>query len=167
MPKILDKALRMGEARQFKQYARRVEAINRFEPELELLEDAELQEQFNELRARAAAGEDLDDLLPECFAITREAGRRTMQMRHFDVQLIGGMVIHSGAIAEMKTGEGKTLTATLAVVLNAIAGRGVHLVTVNDYLARRDAEWMSPIYNFLGLTVGILQIQMAYEPKRA
>jgi preprotein translocase subunit SecA len=167
MPKILDKALRMGEARQFKQYAKRVEAINRFEPELELLDDDELRAQFAEVRERAAAGEDLDELLPECFAITREAGKRTMGMRHFDVQLIGGMVIHSGAIAEMKTGEGKTLTATLAVVLNAIAGRGVHLVTVNDYLARRDAEWMSPIYTFLGLTVGILQNQMDYETKIA
>src|SRR3954470_8114018 len=167
MPRILDKALRLGEARQFKQYAKRVEAINRFEPELELLEDQEIKDQFAEVRQRAEDGEALDDLLPECFAITREAGRRTMGMRHFDVQLIGGMVIHSGAIAEMKTGEGKTLTATLAVVLNAIAGKGVHLVTVNDYLARRDAEWMSPIYHFLGLSVGILQNQMAYEPKRA
>src|SRR3954471_4220357 len=152
MPKILDKALRMGEARQFKQYAKRVEAINRFEPELELLEDDELKAQFAELRGRAQNGESLDDLLPECFAITREAGKRTMGMRHFDVQMIGGMVLHGGEIAEMKTGEGKTLTGTLAVVLNAMAGKAVHVVTVNDYLARRDAEWMSPIYNFLGLT---------------
>jgi preprotein translocase subunit SecA len=167
MPKILDKALRMGEARQFKQYAKRVEAINRFEPELELLDDDEVKQQFAEVRERAADGESLDDLLPECFALTREAGRRTMGMRHFDVQLIGGMVLHSGAIAEMKTGEGKTLTGTLAVVLNAIAGRGVHVVTVNDYLARRDAEWMSPIYHFLGLDVGILQNQMDYETKIA
>src|SRR3954453_15020202 len=165
MPGILDKALRLGEGRQFKQYSKRVEAINRFEPELELLEDDEIREQFNGLRERAANGEDLDDLLPESFAITREAGRRTMGMRHFDVQLIGGMVLHSGAIAEMRTGEGKTLTATLAVVLNAMAGKGVHLVTVNDYLARRDAEWMSPIYNFLGLTIGILENQQATEDK--
>jgi preprotein translocase subunit SecA len=165
MPKILDKALRMGEARQFKQYAKRVEAINRFEPELELLDDDELREQFQEVRERAVAGEDLGELLPECFAITREAGKRTMGMRHFDVQLIGGMVIHSGAIAEMKTGEGKTLTATLAVVLNAIAGKGVHVVTVNDYLARRDAEWMSPIYDFLGISVGILQNQMDWDTR--
>src|SRR3954447_15649417 len=165
MPRILDKALRLGEGRQFKQYAKRVEAINRFEPELELLDDDELRAQFDELRKRAADGESLDDLLPECFAITREAGRRTMGMRHFDVQLIGGMVIHSGAIAEMKTGEGKTLTATLAVVLNAIAGKGVHVVTVNDYLARRDAEWMSPIYDYLGLTWGVLQNNMDPEVK--
>jgi preprotein translocase subunit SecA len=166
MPRILDKALRLGEGRQFKQYAKRVEAINRFEAELELLDDDELREQFAALRRRAADGESLDDLLPESFAITREAGRRTMGMRHFDVQMIGGMVLHSGAIAEMRTGEGKTLTGTLAVVLNALAGKGVHVVTVNDYLARRDAEWMSPIYHFLGLTVGILQNNMAYEPKR-
>src|SRR3954451_1233396 len=166
MPRILDKALRLGEGRQFKQYAKRVEAINRFEPELELLEDDELRAQFDELRNRADNGESLDDLLPESFAITREVGRRTMGMRHFDVQLIGGMVLHSGAIAEMRTGEGKTLTATLAVVLNALARRGVHLVTVNDYLARRDAEWMSPIYSFLGLDVGILQNMQSYEDKQ-
>src|SRR3954447_9918272 len=122
MPRILDKALRMGEGRQFKQYAKRVEAINRFEPELELLEDDELRAQFDALRERAGNGESLDDLLPECFAITREVGKRTMGMRHFDVQMIGGMVLHSGAIAEMKTGEGKTLTATLPVVLNALSG---------------------------------------------
>src|SRR5919199_4025280 len=165
MPTILDRALRLGEARQFKQYAKRVEAINRFEPELELMEDDELRERFNELRERAANGESLDDLLPESFAITREVGRRTMGMRHFDVQLIGGMVLHSGAIAEMRTGEGKTLTGTLAVVLNAIAGKGVHVVTVNDYLARRDAEWMSPIYDFLGLSWGVLQNMQDPEEK--
>src|SRR3954447_17263617 len=166
MPRILDKALRLGEGRQFKQYAKRVEAINRFEPELEVLEDDELRERFDELRERAGNGESLDDLLPESFAITREVGRRTMGMRHFDVQLIGGMVLHSGAIAEMRTGEGKTLTGTLAVVLNALAGRGVHVVTVNDYLARRDAEWMSPIYHFLGLEVGILQNMQDAEAKQ-
>src|SRR6478609_1216444 len=109
--------------------------------------------------------EALDDLLPETFAVVREVGRRTMGMRHFDVQLIGGMVLHGGNIAEMKTGEGKTLTATLAVVLNALAGKGVHLVTVNDYLARRDAEWMGPIYSGLGLNVGVLQNMQDYEDK--
>src|SRR5215210_324783 len=167
MPRILDKALRLGEGRQFKQYAKRVEAINRFEPELELLDDDELRERFADLRERAAAGEELDELLPESFAITREAGKRTMAMRHFDVQLIGGMVLHDGAIAEMRTGEGKTLTATLAVVLNALAGKGVHVVTVNDYLARRDADWMRPIYEGLGFTVGVLQNMQPYEDKRA
>ena len=163
---ILDKALRLGEARQFKSYAKRVDAINRFEPELELMDDDELREAFAALRERVRGGESLDEVLSESFAITREASRRTTGMRHFDVQLIGGMVLHSGAIAEMRTGEGKTLTATLAVVLNALAGRGVHLVTVNDYLARRDAEWMFPIYDFLGLTVGVLQNQQPYEQKR-
>src|SRR3954447_550074 len=164
---ILDRALRMGEAKQFRQYAKRVELINAWEPELELMDDDELREQFAALRERARNGESLDDLLPETFAITREAGRRTLQMRHFDVQMIGGMVLHSGAIAEMRTGEGKTLTGTLAVVLNALAGEGVHLVTVNDYLARRDAEWMGPIYAFLGLSVGVLQNMQPYEEKRA
>ena len=131
--------------------------INAWEPELELLDDAELRAQADALRERAREGESLDDLLPETFAVVRETSRRTMGMRHFDVQLIGGMVLHDGAIAEMRTGEGKTLTGTLSVVLNALAGEGVHVVTVNDYLARRDAEWMSPIYTALGLTIGVLQ----------
>ena len=117
-----------------------------YEPELELESDDELRERFAGLREQARNGTSLDDLLPETFAIVREVGKRTMGMRHFDVQLIGGMVLHGGNIAEMKTGEGKTLTATLAVVLNSLPGNGVHVVTVNDYLARRDAEWMSPIY---------------------
>src|SRR6201986_4558762 len=149
---ILERALRMGEAKQFKSYAKRVERIGAWEPELELLEDEEIREQFAELRERARNGEDLDDLLPEAFALTREVGRRTMAMRHFDVQLIGGMVLHDGQIAEMRTGEGKTLTGTLAASRNALAGRGVHVVTVNDYLARRDADWRRPIYEGLGLT---------------
>src|SRR3954452_14082827 len=165
--RLLDRALRAGESKQFRQYEKRVARINAFEPELELESDDELRERFDALRERAARSESLDELLPECFAITREVGKRTMGMRHFDVQLIGGMVLHSGAIAEMKTGEGKTLTGTLAVVLNAIAGRGVHVIPVNDYLARRDAEWMSPIYDFLGLTWGVLQNQMEPEVKVA
>ena len=119
---IIDKALRLGEGRKFKDYERRVESINRFEPELELLEDAEIHARADELRRRAVDGEALDELLPEAFALCREAGKRTLGQRHYDVQLIGGMVLHSGAIAEMKTGEGKTLTATVAVVLNALAG---------------------------------------------
>src|SRR5206468_2638161 len=108
-------------------------------------------------REQARDGKPHDDLLPEAFALTREAARRTIGQRHFDVQLIGGMVLHDGAIAEMKTGEGKTLTATLAVFLNSLGGKGVHLVTVNDYLARRDAEWMTPIYDALGVRVGVIQ----------
>ncbi len=164
---ILDRALRLGEAKQFKAYAKRVERINSWEPELLESTDEELREQFAELRARAIAGESLDELLPECFALTREVGRRQMAMRHFDVQMIGGMVLHDGQIAEMRTGEGKTLTGTLAVVLNALPAKGVHVVTVNDYLARRDADWMRPIYEGLGLTVGVLQNNQPYEEKRA
>src|SRR5690349_19685494 len=164
---LLDRALRMGEAKQFKRYAKRVDAINAWEPELELLDDEELRAQADRLRERARDGESLDDLLQETFAVVREISRRRMNMRHFDVQMIGGMVLHGGAIAEMRTGEGKTLTGTLAVVLNALAGKGVHVVTVNDYLARRDAEWMSPIYEGLGLTVGVLQNMQPYEEKRA
>ncbi len=147
----------MGEGKQFKEYESRVSAINRFEPEMELLDDAELRKEADELRERARNGESIEDLLPEAFALTREAARRTLGQRHFDVQLIGGMVLHSGAIAEMKTGEGKTLTATLPVFLNTLAGNAVHLVTVNDYLARRDAEWMKPIYDALGVTVSAIQ----------
>src|SRR5215216_3921071 len=154
---ILDRALRLGEGKQFRQYAKRVSSINGYEPELELESDEELRERIAALRERAQNGEPLDDLLDECFALVREVGRRTMGMRHFDVQLIGGMVLHGGNIAEMRTGEGKTLTATLAVALNALAGDGVHVVTVNDYLARRDAEWMAPIYRGLGLSIGVLQ----------
>ncbi len=164
---ILDRALRIGEAKRFKVYEQRVGRINAFEPELEHYTDAELREAADELRERAARGESLDDLLFECFALVREAGKRAMGMRHFDVQMIGGMVLHDGAIAEMRTGEGKTLTATLAVVLNSLGGRGVHVVTVNDYLARRDAMWMKPIYDALGVNVGVLQNMQAYEEKRA
>src|SRR5215213_2240422 len=155
---ILERALRLGEAKQFKAYSKRVERINAWEAELELLEDDELKEQFAELRRRVQEdGESLDEVLAESFALTREVGRRRMAMRHFDVQLIGGMVLHDGQIAEMRTGEGKTLTGTLAVTLNALAGKGVHVVTVNDYLARRDADWMRPIYEALGVTVAAIQ----------
>jgi preprotein translocase subunit SecA len=153
---ILDRALRIGEEKKFKEFQKQVVRINDLEAEMELLEDQEIREEFDKLRERAAGGESLDDLLFEAFALTREAGKRALAMRHFDVQLIGGMVLHDGSIAEMKTGEGKTLTATLAVALNALAGKGLHLVTVNDYLARRDAEWMKPIYDMLGISVGVL-----------
>src|SRR5215208_463200 len=154
---LIDRALRVGEGKKFKAFEKNVARINDYEPEFELYSDEELREAADALRERGRNGEPLDDLLFESFALTREAGRRTMEMRHFDVQLIGGMVLHDGSIAEMKTGEGKTLTATLAVVLNTLAGDAVHLVTVNDYLARRDAEWMKPIYDALGVSVGILQ----------
>jgi preprotein translocase subunit SecA len=175
---LLDRALNIGEGKKFKVYEKRVALIGAYEPELELETDDELRERMNELRARARQGESLDELLPECFAIVREAGKRAMEMRHFDVQLIGAMALHEGCIAEMKTGEGKTLTATLAVVLNSLAPRegatgtdtidrkGVHVVTVNDYLARRDAAWMSPLYNALEVSVGVLQNQQPYDEKQ-
>jgi len=153
---LLDRALRIGEGKKFKEFERQVARINDLEAEMELLEDDDIRDEFTQLRERAANGESLDDLVFECFALTREAGKRALGMRHFDVQLIGGMVLNDGSIAEMKTGEGKTLTATLAVALNALSAKGVHLVTVNDYLARRDAEWMSPIYDMLGINVGVL-----------
>jgi preprotein translocase subunit SecA len=157
MPSIIDRALRVGEKRQFRDFEKRVSQINRFEPEMELLDDTELRAEADSLRERARNGEPLDDLLPEAFALTREAARRSLGQRHFDAQLIGGMVLHSGSIAEMKTGEGKTLTATLPVFLNTLAGHSVHVITVNDYLARRDAEWMAPIYNALGVSVAAIQ----------
>ncbi len=163
---LLDRALRMGEAKKFKAYEQRVGRINRYEEELELESDSELRERADALRERARDGESLDDLLHESFALVREAAKRTLGERHYDVQLIGGMVLHDGAIAEMRTGEGKTLTATLPVVLNSLAGRGVHVVTVNDYLARRDASWMFPVYEMLGVTVGVLQNMQPYEEKQ-
>ena len=172
MKGILDRALNLGERKQFKQYEQRVARIAAFEPELELESDEELRARMDALRervrsvARDEQAAALDEVLPECFAVTREVGRRKMAMRHFDVQLVGGMVLHGSNIAEMKTGEGKTLTGTLAVVLNSLTGRGVHVVTVNDYLARRDAEWMMPIYEALGVTVGVLQNMQPYEEKR-
>ena len=164
---FLNRALRIGEAKQFRSYEQRVSRINGFEEEVALYDDQELREAADELRERARNGESLEDLLYECFALVREAGKRSVGMRHFDVQLIGGMVLHDGCIAEMKTGEGKTLTATLALVLNSLPGRGVHLVTVNDYLARRDAMWMKPLYDMLGVTVGVLQNMQEPEEKAA
>src|SRR3982075_1629165 len=141
--------------REVKRHLAIAAAVNELEDELKALDDAGLRAKSDELRKRAADGHDLDELLIEAFAICREAGRRTIGLRHFDVQLVGGVVLHQGKIAEMKTGEGKTLVASLALYLNALAGRGVHLVTVNDYLARRDAGWMGPIYHLLGLSVGV------------
>ena len=142
--------------RRIRSYRPRVNAINALEKELEQLTDDELRARTVEFRKQVAEGTSLDDLLVPAFATVREAGKRTLGQRHFDVQLIGGMVLHQGKIAEMRTGEGKTLVATLPVYLNALAGRGVHVVTVNDYLAKRDAEWMGQIYKFLGLTVGVI-----------
>jgi preprotein translocase subunit SecA len=156
----------MGEAGQFKRYSDRVGRINDLEPEMQELSDEELRQDADELREHARNGEPLDALMPDAFALCREAGRRALDMRHFDVQLIGGMALHDGAIAEMRTGEGKTLAATLPVFLNSLGGDSVHLVTVNDYLARRDAEWMKPLYDILGVNVGVIQNMQAYEDKR-
>ncbi|AOS77916.1 preprotein translocase subunit SecA [Hydrogenophaga sp. PBC] len=153
--------------RLLKQYRKTVERINALESQFESLGDDELKAKTETFRQRLAAGETLDALLPEAFAVVREAGKRVMKMRHFDVQLVGGIALHHGKIAEMRTGEGKTLTATLPVYLNALAGQGVHVVTVNDYLANRDAQWMGKLYNFLGLTVGVNLPQMQREEKQA
>src|SRR2546421_7735091 len=141
--------------REVKRHLSIAQAITALEPELKGLDDAGLRARSDELRETARDGQDLDELLIEAFALCREASRRAVGLRHFDVQLVGGIVLHQGKIAEMKTGEGKTLVASLALYLNALAGKGVHLVTVNDYLARRDAGWMAPIYHLLGLTVGV------------
>ncbi len=152
--------------RLLKQYAFTVARINALEPDVAKLSDAELRSKTDTLKRRHADGAALDELLPDAFAVVREAAKRTLRMRHFDVQLLGGMVLHNGKIAEMKTGEGKTLVATLPAYLNALTGRGVHIVTVNDYLARRDAEWMGKVFNFLGLTVGVNLPQMDPQDKR-
>jgi preprotein translocase subunit SecA len=164
---MVTRALRVGEGRKFKAYEKRAKKVNEIEPEMELLEDDELRSEADSLRERARNGESLDDLLPEAFALTREAAKRSIGQRHFDVQLVGGMVLHDGAIAEMKTGEGKTLTATLAVFLNSLAGDSVHVVTVNDYLARRDAEWMKPVYDALGVSVAAIQDADDHEARQA
>src|SRR5574343_1996530 len=152
--------------RLLKTYHKQVERINALEPAMAALDDTALQAKTAEFRTRLAGGETLDALLPEAFAVVREASKRVLGMRHFDVQLVGAMVLHQGKIAEMRTGEGKTLVATLAVYLNAIEGKGVHVVTVNDYLARRDAEWMGQIYKFLGLTVGVIVPNLTEEERR-
>ncbi|MEY8876257.1 MAG: preprotein translocase subunit SecA [Leptothrix sp. (in: b-proteobacteria)] len=168
LPKLLTSIFGSRNERLLKQYRRVVERVNALEVQLESLSDEQLRAKTAEFRQRLAAGTTtLDDLLPEAFAVVREGGKRVLKMRHFDVQLIGGMTLHNSKIAEMRTGEGKTLMATLPVYLNALSGKGVHVVTVNDYLARRDAEWMARLYNFLGLTVGINLPNMSREDKQA
>ena len=163
---FVSKLLSFGADKDLKRYEKTVGVINGLEPTYEKMSDDELRSQTGLFRERLAKGETLDDLLPEAFAVVREASRRTLGMRHFDVQLIGAMALHEGMIAEMKTGEGKTLVSTLAGYLNALTGKGVHIVTVNDYLAKRDSEWMGNIYRFLGMTVGLLQNGMPLEQKR-
>ena len=164
---LLTKIFGSRNDRLLKQYRKVAASINALEPTLEKLSDEELRAKTDEFKGRVANGESLEQLLPEAFAVVREASKRVMKMRHFDVQLLGGMALHEGKIAEMRTGEGKTLTATLPVYLNALTGKGVHVVTVNDYLANRDAQWMGRLYSFLGLTVGVNLPQMARDEKQA
>jgi preprotein translocase subunit SecA len=166
MINILTRIFGSRNERLLKQYAQQVREINALEPTIAALADDALRQKTQELKARVAGGATLEEVLPEAFAIVREAGKRTLNMRHFDVQLIGGIALHNGKIAEMRTGEGKTLVATLPVYLNALAGKGVHVVTVNDYLAQRDADWMGRIYRFLGLTVGVNLSQMSHADKQ-
>ena len=167
MASFLTKIFGSRNDRLIKQYRRKVAAINKLEPEMKALSDEQLKAKTAEFRQRLADGASLDSLLPEAFAVVREASFRVLGMRHFDVQLIGGMVLNDGKIAEMRTGEGKTLTATLAVYLNALPGKGAHVVTVNDYLASRDAAWMGKVYNFLGMTVGTILSNQPNDQKQA
>ena len=167
LPKLLTSIFGSRNDRLLKQYRAVVQQINALEPAFEAFDDDALRAKTAEWRQQVAAGKGLDELLPEAFAAVREAGKRALKMRHFDVQLVGGMALHEGKIAEMRTGEGKTLMATLPVYLNALQGKGVHLITVNDYLARRDAEWMGRLYTFLGLTVGVNVPGMSREEKQA
>src|SRR5947207_7402377 len=164
---ILTRIFGSRNERLLKQYSQAVTQINALEPAISALTDDALREKTAELKGRVAAGETLDAVLPEAFAVVREAGKRTLNMRHFDVQLVGGIALHNGKIAEMRTGEGKTLVATLPAFLNALTGNGVHIVTVNDYLAQRDADWMGRIYRFLGLTVGVNLSQLPHAEKQA
>jgi len=164
---LVKKIIGSSNDRIVKRLGKDVDAINALETGLQALSDEDLAAKTEEFRERIAQGATLDSLLPEAFAVAREAGKRSMSMRHFDVQLIGGMVLNNGKIAEMRTGEGKTLVATAAVYLNALSGKGVHVITVNDYLAQRDSEWMSKLYNFLGLTVGVIVGGLATDARRS
>ncbi len=163
---LLSKLLGTRNQRQVKRITKIVAQINQLEPQFSALSDDQLLKKTDEFRERYQKGESLNQLLPEAFAAVREASKRTLKMRQFDVQLIGGIVLHEGKISEMGTGEGKTLAETLPAYLNALTGKGVHIVTVNDYLVKRDAEWMGPIYRFLGLEVGVNLTNMSYEEKK-
>jgi len=164
---VLDRILRAGEGRILRRLTDIAHQVNEIEPDFVAMSDAELRGQTEEFKQRHADGESLDDLMAEAFAAVREAAKRTLGQRHFDVQVMGGAALHMGNIAEMRTGEGKTLTGVLPAYLNAISGRGVHVVTVNDYLARRDAEWMGRVHRFLGLTVGVILSQQSPAERRA
>ena len=166
VPALFDKLLRAGEGKILRQLTAIVKQVNAIESEFEKLSDDELRAMTEEFKERYTAGESLDDLLPEAFATVREAAKRTLGQRHFDVQIMGGAALHRGHIAEMKTGEGKTLVATLPAYLNAIAGRGVHVVTVNDYLADYQSEWMGRVHRFLGLTVGCILVGQTPAQRR-
>src|SRR5262247_1893753 len=163
---ILAKVIGTQNERELKRLRPLVAEIGALETQVQALTDEQLRQKTEEFKTRVAGGESLDDILVEAFAVVREAGKRVLNMRHFDEQLIGGIVLHQGKISEMKTGEGKTLVATLPVYLNALEGRGVHVVTVNDYLARRDSEWMGRIYKFLGLTVGVIVHELDDDQRR-
>jgi preprotein translocase subunit SecA len=163
---LLKKIFGSRNERLLRQYMHSVRAVNALEPEIARLSDDALKAKTAEFKQRHANGETLDQLLPEAFAVVREAGKRVLNMRHFDVQLVGGIALHNGKIAEMRTGEGKTLVATLPAYLNSLTDEGVHIVTVNDYLAQRDADWMGRVFGFLGLTVGVILSQMDHGDKQ-
>ena len=163
---LLSKVIGTHSEREVKRVIPIVDKIEGMEPEMEKLSDEELKAKTPEFKKRLEAGETLDDILPEAYAVVREASRRTIGLRHFRVQLIGGVILHQGRITEMRTGEGKTLVSTLPAYLNALEGKGVHIVTVNDYLAKRDAEWMGQIHQFLGLTVGVILNSMDNDERR-
>ncbi|HEX2025846.1 MAG TPA: preprotein translocase subunit SecA, partial [Actinomycetota bacterium] len=163
---VVSKITQIGESRKRRHYDHLAGLVATFEPEVEELSDDQLRARTDEFKGRLADGQTLDDVLPEAFAAVREAARRTLGQRHFDVQVMGAAALHDGNIAEMKTGEGKTLVSTMPAYLNALTGEGVHVVTVNDYLAKRDSEWMGPIYRLLGLSVGLIQAQMTPSQRR-
>ncbi|MCK4777720.1 MAG: preprotein translocase subunit SecA, partial [Actinomycetia bacterium] len=166
MPNILAKAFGFIEKKKMRKLEEVVGEVNSFEKEIASLDDDALKTKTSEFKKRLKEEESVDDILPETFAVVRETAKRLIKMRHFDVQILGGLVLHQGKIAEMKTGEGKTLVATLPVYLNSLLGKTVHLITVNDYLAKRDSEWMGPVYEFLGLKVGLLQNMMDQSLKK-
>ncbi len=166
MPAFFDKILRAGEGRILRELSKIVDLVNAQEARISAMSDSELRAQTALFQDRYSKGESLDDLMPEAFAVVREAAKRTLGQRHYDVQLMGGAALHKGNIAEMRTGEGKTLVATLPSYLNALAGRGVHVVTTNDYLAERDSEWMGRVHRFLGLKVGVILANMTPAERR-
>src|SRR3712207_3736083 len=167
MLSVFKRLLGDSHQRELKRLQPQVDRINALEPEFVALSNEQLRDKTTEFRGRFLAGEDLESILPEAFAAVREASKRTLGQRHYDVQLLGGMALHHGKIAEMRTGEGKTLVATLPAYLNALPGKGVHVVTVNEYLAQRDADWMSRVYRFLGLSVGVIKSGQSSDEKRA